>query len=480
MPGRRWKGSDMPANNTVNNTMYEYLSWRGDLTFEQDPFNEVDNLILAQMAYVDYDDIVSDDREKKVAISDVARLYWELHTVAEIRSRGSFVRMSPFLLEPVAKSRRFRKMMLTGYVNYVSTSSEAQMSAVQFELEDGTTYVAFRGTDETLVGWKEDFNLSFMPQTEGQRLAVEYMKIHFRDTNLRLRVGGHSKGGNFAIYASAFSGREVARQISEIYACDAPGFREEVTETDEYRKVLPRTTSIIPEDSVIGVLFGTGLEPVVIKSSATGIMQHDALTWQVMGNRFVRTERSDDSLFVQKVVTDWLSKVDDDSRKIFVDQIFGVLQSTGAYTMKDIRTANFKEVLEAIQIARRLPKDEQKEITQVLTQLFRSGEKTFYEAVENAGGSMPEFVRRWAAKRGDQIERKQIALEQAMAEEEAAIEQASERPAKGQPEQEKLAQGKLAPEQTSSESPAHRSKLQEEITRLQAEGLPAASENISE
>ena len=416
MPYRCWKGSDMPANNSGNNTMYEYLSWRGDLTFEQDPFNEVDHLILAQMAYVDYDDIVPDDREKKIAISDVARLYWELHTVAEIKSRGSFVRMSPLLLEPVARSRRFRRMMLTGYVNYVSTSAEAQMSAVQFELEDGTTYVAFRGTDETLVGWKEDFNLSFMPQTEGQRLAVEYMKIHFRDTNLRLRVGGHSKGGNFAIYASAFSGAEVERQIREIYTFDGPGFREEVTETDEYRKILPKTTAIIPEDSVIGVLFGTGLEPSVIKSSAAGIMQHDALTWQIMGNRLVRTERSDDSRFVEKVVIDWLSKVDDDSRKSFVDQIFSVLQATGAYTMKDIRPANFREVVEAIQIARKLPKDEQKEITQVITQLFRSGEKTFYENIENAGDSIPDFIRRWAAKRGNEIERKQSAFEQAMGE----------------------------------------------------------------
>ena len=421
----------MPViNNTLSNTMYEYLSWRGDLTFSQDPFNEVDNLILAQLAYVDYDDIVKEDRGEKVSIIDVARLYWELHTEHEIRSRGSFVRMSPFLLEPVARSRRFRRMMLTGYVNYVSTSSEAQMSAVQFELEDGTVYVAFRGTDETLIGWKEDFNLSFMPRTEGQRLAVEYMKIYFRDSSLRLRVGGHSKGGNFAVYASAFSGPEVERQIRQIYTNDGPGFREEVTSSEEYKKILPRTVSIIPGDSVIGVLFGTGLEPVVVKSSASGIMQHDALTWQVMGNRFVRTERSDDSRFVEKVVTDWLSKVDNESRKIFVEQIFGVLQSTGAYTMKDIRTASFKEIAEAIEMAIKLSKDEQNEITQVLTQLFRSGERTFYEQIENAGGSIPEFIRRWAAKRGDKIDRMQSALEQVMAEEAQAIEQAAENPAR--------------------------------------------------
>ena len=406
----------------ANYTMYDYLSWRGDLTFAQDPFNEVDNLILAQLAYVDYDDIVSDDREVKIAIGDVCRQYWDMHTEEEIKSRGSFVRMSPMLLEPVAGSRRFEKMMLSGYVNYINTDSQAQMSAVQFELEDGTVYVAFRGTDETLIGWKEDFNLSFMSQTEGQRLAVEYMKIYFRDTDLRLRVGGHSKGGNFAMYASAFAGAEVERQIGQIFTNDGPGFREEVMQTPEYRKILGRTVSIIPGDSMIGRLFDTGLAPIVIKSSAFGIMQHDALTWQVMGNRFVRTERTEDSEFVEKVMTDWLSKVDDDARRIFVDQIFSVLQATGAYTMKDIRTVNLKDLAEAVQMARNLPKEDQKEISQVVAQLFKSGERTLYEQIENTEGSIPEFIRKWAQKRGNEIDKKQNALEQALEQVEQAIE----------------------------------------------------------
>ena len=436
------------ASNVSNNTMYEYLGWRGDLTLFTDPFNEVDNLILAQLAYVDFDGIVPENREAKIAIGDVCRLYWEMHTEEEIKKRQSFVRMSPFLLKPVAESRRFRKMKLTGYENFISPMAQAQLSATQFELEDGTIYVAFRGTDETLVGWKEDFNLSFMPQTEGQRLAAEYMKIHFRDTNLRLRVGGHSKGGNFAIYASAFSGEEVEKQIMQVYSNDGPGFREEVTASAEYQRVLAKTISIIPGDSVIGRLLSSDLKPIVVKSSARGIMQHDAMSWQIKGNRFVRTEQTEESEFVEKVMVDWLSKMDDESRMVVVDQIFNVFQSTGAFTLKDVRTTNLRELSDAVVYARSLPKEDRNEILQAFTELVRSGERTLYEQLENAGNSIPGFIRKWAAKRGEEIEQKMIA-EEAAKEEKLLAEQAA-------------AGESIAPEQRAPEQKASEQKMPEQ------------------
>ena len=400
----------------TNHTMHDYLYWRGDLSFEQDPFNEVDNLILSQLAYVDFDEIVSDQREVKIGIGEVCKTYWEMHTEEEIRNRKSFVKLAPFLLKPVAQSRRFREMKLSGYVNYVSNSEQAQMSAIQYELEDGTVYVAFRGTDETLAGWREDFNLSFMPRTVGQRLAMEYLKSNFQDTNLRLRVGGHSKGGNFAVYAAAFAGPEVDRQIEQVITNDGPGFCQEVTETPEYKKVLTKTISIIPGNSVIGLLLDSDLEPLVVRSSASGIMQHDALTWQVKANRFVRTERTVDSLFVEKMMTDWLGRVDVESRRVIVDQIFNVLQSTGAHTMKDVRSSSLKEVKEAIQMARSLPKEEQKEVTQALRQLVKSYERTFYEELENSqDANIPDFIKKWAAKRSDAIEKEEAdALQDAL------------------------------------------------------------------
>ena len=388
---------------TPKNTMYEYLNLRGEQTFGTNPFNEVDNLILAQLAYVDFDGIVGESRDDKISIGDVCSKYWEMHTAEEIRNRSSFVKNSPFLLKPVAESRRFGKTMLAGYVNYISKDAEAQMSAVQFYLEDGTTYVAFRGTDETIIGWKEDFNLSYMIRTEGQRLAVEYLEKNFKNTRLRLRVGGHSKGGNFAIFASAFACDAVKTQIQEVFTNDGPGFRKEITELKEYKDVLKKTKSFIPSYSIIGRLLSSGLNPKVVGSSAKGILQHNALTWQITDDHFQYTERAGDSIFVENVLDDWIKNVDDNARRLFVDQIFNILQAAGGDTMEEIKDSTLRDLGEAISMIRKIPKDQQKELSEVLEKLVRSGEKNIYELI-GLQENLPEVIRKWAAKRESRIE----------------------------------------------------------------------------
>ena len=377
------------------NVMFDYLKWRGDLTFDKDPFNMVDNLILAQMAYIDYDGIVPETREGAVPVAEVCKKFWEMHTLEEIKSKGRFIRLSPLLLEPVAKSTRYKNMRLCGYVNYVSKHAEAQMSATQFELEDGTVYVAFRGTDETIVGWKEDFNLSYMPRTEGQKMAVEYMDQYFGDTNLRLRVGGHSKGGNFAIYASSFASKAVRDQIIQVYSNDAPGFRKEIVSRPEYKETIDKTVTIIPQDSIIGRLLHAGRNALVVRSTSKGIMQHDALSWEVLGNHFIFTERSSDSLYMEKVLSGWLENVDDEARRVFVDQIFGVMQTLGADTMKDVSQVSLKELGEAIQMIRGLSKEEQAEIADVIKKLVASNNRAIYEELEQKGAVLQEAYKKW-------------------------------------------------------------------------------------
>ena len=380
--------------------MYDYLKWRGDLTFDLDPFNEVDNLILAQMAYIDYDGLVPETRLDAVPITEVCRRYWEIHTEAEIRKRESFVKLSPFLLGPVAKTRRFGKMRLCGYVNYVSKRAEGQMSAIQFELEDGTIYVAYRGTDETVIGWKEDFNLSYMSRTEGQKLAVEYLREHFSNTSLRLRVGGHSKGGNFAVFASSFSGETIRDQIIQVYCNDAPGFREEIVERPEYKQVMAMTTKIIPEDSIIGRLLNVGRDAIVVKSSKRGIMQHDAMSWEIEGNHFVPSVRSGDSIYMEKVLSGWLENVDDAARRVFVDQIFGILQALGADTLKDMKDISLRDLADAIQMVKGLPKEQQSEMSDVIKKLVASGSKNFYEEMEQRDGLVPDVFKKLLELKG--------------------------------------------------------------------------------
>ncbi len=207
--------------------IFDYLEWRGDVSFKQDPFNEVDNLVLAQLAYTDFDGCI---REKGfTTFQEVYEKYYQIHTKEEILERTSFIAKAPLLMDTMVNSVRFGDIRFKKFINIINGNRNEQMSAVQMWLPDGTVYVAYRGTDDTFIGWKEDLCFSYMEETEGQRQSLKYLNDCFGKTKLKLRVGGHSKGGNFAIYASAFCDNKVQKQIIEIWSNDGPGFMSEVT-----------------------------------------------------------------------------------------------------------------------------------------------------------------------------------------------------------------------------------------------------------
>lgn len=171
--------------------MLDYLDWRGDIPFSADPFNEVDSLILSEVAYVDFAGIVPGPDDSfgseamplnavpVVSVPDAVRRYWELHTEAEIQSSNTLYKMAPYVLDKLCSGARFGEMYLGGYVNKVSSEKNEQMAAITYFLSDGTAFTAFRGTDDTLVGWKEDFTFSFMKETAGQKSAAEYLDRMF-------------------------------------------------------------------------------------------------------------------------------------------------------------------------------------------------------------------------------------------------------------------------------------------------------------
>ena len=224
--------------------MLDYLDWRGDIPFSADPFNEVDSLVLSEAAYVDFEGIVPGLEEGAptdsphrggipvVRIADVVRRFWELHNEAEIQNSGTLYKLAPYVLDKLCTGARFGDMMVGGYVNTVSQEKNEQMSAITFFLSDGSAFTAFRGTDDTLIGWKEDFTFSFMKETEGQKSAVNYLnrlyggrncgggrealegkaaghRTEQEEADFPVRVGGHSKGGNFAVFAASFCDKAV-------------------------------------------------------------------------------------------------------------------------------------------------------------------------------------------------------------------------------------------------------------------------------
>lgn len=352
--------------------IFDYLVWRGRASFEDEPFNEVDNVVLSELAYTGFGGMVPRDG-KAVPVRKVRDAFFALHPREEIGEFSTHIAKAPLLMDGMVSGRRFGNMELTGYVNIVDTDEMVQMAAVTFLLDDGTAYVAFRGTDSTIVGWKEDFNMSYLPVTEGQRRAVRYLNEIGRRIDRPLRVGGHSKGGNFAVYASAFCDEDIRDRIIEVYTNDGPGFRPEVMATNEYRKILPKVISIVPDTSVIGMLLTSNVRHRCIGSTASGIAQHDVMTWKVIYDRFVSSEPSDLGHFIMKSQRDWLGKLGDRDRELFVNTLFSILESTGVETFDQMAVRKLRAVQDIRNSMKQLPKAKQKEMNRIIVELILSG-----------------------------------------------------------------------------------------------------------
>lgn len=264
----------------------EYLDWRGDLTLLERPFNEVDNLILAEICYLDFSGFVpAGFQTQQVTLLDAASAYFAAHPETNM---GVLVPdQIPVLVEHAAKTARFSDVRLLGYVNRIDEKTQTQFSALTMLLPDGSAYVAFRGTDDTIVGWKEDFNMAFTPEIPAQKYAAEYLRqvsgaLPFRP----LLVGGHSKGGNLAVYAAVFCGQDVQNRILAVYNNDGPGFYSSLLSLPEHKPVAGKITTLLPESSVVGMLLEHEEAYQVVRSTQVGLMQHDGFSWQVKGERF--------------------------------------------------------------------------------------------------------------------------------------------------------------------------------------------------
>ncbi|SHJ45662.1 DUF2974 domain-containing protein [Hespellia stercorisuis] len=326
-------------------TILDYMDWRGDLSFRQSEFNEVDNLILAMLSYVELDGIVPGvGKNAFVTVEQAAQRYFEEHTAEEIRAEISFTHLSPFVLRKMGECRRFKNAKLSKYVNQIDERLQKQFSALHIELDDKSIYVAFRGTDDTIIGWQEDFNMSFMT-VPSQTAAVDYLKATLRTFGKKYRVGGHSKGGNLAVYAAVMSSKHVRSKIREIYNNDGPGFTKAFVAMPEYEEILPRIYSFVPESSVIGMLLEHREERKIVASAETGIMQHDGLTWQVLGNHFeYKTERTRESVLLDETLKSWLSGLDASQRESCINSLFSVLSANGDETLTDIANGGIKSL----------------------------------------------------------------------------------------------------------------------------------------
>ena len=368
--------------------VFEYLHWRGDVPLSVSPFNHVDNLILSELVYTDFNGIVPNDGSA-VPLSEVVRRFFALHDRLAIQERTaySYPAQAPFLMDSMHDGARFRDLRLCCYEAVTDKDETAQFAAVTFLLPDGSAYVAFRGTDGTVVGWKEDLILSYRSNTVGQLRAQDYLTRIGTLTELPLLVGGHSKGGNLAVYAAAHCAPALQDRIVRVWSNDGPGFRDEVRVLEGYQRIQKKCVSIVPDTSVIGLLLESDCERRVVRSRASGLAQHDGFSWECGPVDFVPAGLTRAGSYLEKTVDNWVARQDDATLRSLVDSLFTVIEATGEETFHSMSTRKMRSAELMMAAFRALPREKQKELLAATGRLFQSSGASARKMLEKERGN---------------------------------------------------------------------------------------------
>ena len=314
----------------------DYLAWRGDVPLSASPWNEVDGLLLANLSYLNFHGI-QDPRG------------WTLRELKRIEalipSDNPSHPQRKEAFEAMAESERFGGSRIHHFIAMTDETRSMQFSAMCVDLPDGAMCVAYRGTDNTLTGWREDFNMAYQTRVPGQIAAGYYLTRAAGSTDRPIRLAGHSKGGNLAVYAAATVDPAVQARVESIWSYDGPGMNRETSAGEGFGRIRDRIRSYIPQTSIIGLLMDYYEPYTVVRSAASGLSQHDPMTWQVYGRHFEELERVDRTAeVISETLHEWLQNSTPEQRGAFVDTMFQLADTTNATKLSDITNEKFRSL----------------------------------------------------------------------------------------------------------------------------------------
>ena len=363
----------------------DYLDWRGDLPLSAAPFNEVDGLILAELSFIDFEGIVPPPEVGNgVPLRDAAGTYFARHNGQEISMGVLVPSRIPDLMCRMAHSARFGTMRLNGYCERTDDAHEQQFAALTVELGDGSIFVSYRGTDDTIVGWKEDLNMGYMEVIPSQTRALEYLgRVARQYPDAALRIGGHSKGGNLSVYAAVHTPAAVQERIVQVYNNDGPGFIRSLAGTPEHARVAARIRTVVPQSSVVGQLLEHEENVQVVCSDADGVMQHDGFSWQVLGDHFVHLDGfSREGKVIDETIEAWEAALSPRQREVFADALYEVLTASGAKTLSELNGDKLKSAVTILKTYSNLDRPTRQALSGALRLLVHSYAKNVADDVQ--------------------------------------------------------------------------------------------------
>lgn len=348
--------------------MLDYIKEFGHVSFEERAFSEIDALVLTELEYLPLEKVVPSDEngETFVTVKDIAE-YMKEHKQELFDENPMMITEERHeVSQLVANASRYQGLKFFGVVSEWDKDTTKQFAAITVEVEPSVRLVIFRGTDDTLIGWKEDFLMTYSPLVAAQTDAKEYLAKQASLWGGDLMVSGHSKGGNLAIYAAATQEEDVQLRIVDIFCFDSPGLYRSVLETKGYQNIVPLAMRYIPQDSLVGLMLESEVPYVIVKSNATGAMQHSAMTWEIEDGQFIKMEKlTKNSQLNDQTFKKWTESVSDEELELFWNVFFELLFSVGIDTVNDLYGQFMHYVQEFLKAAGDMDEEKRELLTRI-------------------------------------------------------------------------------------------------------------------
>ena len=348
--------------------MLDYIKEFGHVSFEERAFSEIDALVLTELEYLPLEKVVPSDEngENFVTVKEIAE-YMQEHKQELFDENPMMITQERHeVSQVIADAPRFQSLKFFGVVSEWDKDTTKQFAAVTVEVEPSVRLVVFRGTDETLIGWKEDFLMTYSPLVAAQTDAKEYLAKQASLWGGDLMISGHSKGGNLAIYAAATQEEDVQLRIVDIFCFDSPGLYRSVLETKGYQNIVPLAMRYIPQDSLVGLMLESEVPYVIVKSNATGAMQHSAMTWEIEDGQFIKMEKlTKNSQLNDQTFKKWTESVSDEELELFWNVFFELLFNAGIDTVNDLYGQFMHYVQEFLKAAGDMDEEKRELLTRI-------------------------------------------------------------------------------------------------------------------
>ncbi len=323
--------------------IYDYLDKYGNKTFDEIEYTEIDNIIFTQILYMNFNDIVSPS-EDKINLKEAANIFIS-------KGRKCFIRKAYNLLVAIKDKPRYKNLLLSNYI-YKLTEDE-QFGAMTIDINDKLRCVVFEGTDNTIIGWKEDFSISYLSLIPAAKDAIKYLK-KVSKFNKNIIVTGHSKGGYLAIISAIYSNMFIKYKLKKIYSLDGPGIKKEELISRKFNSIKGKYIKIIPKSSIVGKLFYDIDDPIVCNTKTMGFVGHSVFYWTLDNDKFKRDKLTKYSIDLDNYFTAWLESYNKEDLEYFSNYIFNLLDNYNIKLTEDIKNINKKNYIDIIDNLRKI------------------------------------------------------------------------------------------------------------------------------